>query len=93
MFVLPVAFELAVERVLEVVSNDAELVALGSGDLEGIDGRLTFDGESVWMDPSVGNWSLPCRSYYWIRGNHIQWPTFRQSSSGRSSRTTATRTP
>lgn len=35
--------------------------------------RLTFDGESVWMNPSVGSWSLPCRSHYCVRGNHIQW--------------------
>jgi hypothetical protein len=34
---------------------------------------LTFDGEFVWMNPSVGSWSLPCRSHYWIRGNRIQW--------------------
>lgn len=35
--------------------------------------RLTFDGEVIWIDPSVGCWSLPCRSHYWIRGNRIQW--------------------
>lgn len=35
--------------------------------------RLTFDGEAIWMDPSIGNWSLPCRSHYWIRGNNVQW--------------------
>ncbi len=35
--------------------------------------RLTFDGESIWMAPSIGSWSLPCRSHYWIRGNCVQW--------------------
>lgn len=35
--------------------------------------RLTFDGEAIWMEPSVGSWSLPCRSHYWIRGNRVQW--------------------
>ncbi len=35
--------------------------------------RLTFDGESIWINPSVGSWSLPCRSHYWIRGNRILW--------------------
>lgn len=35
--------------------------------------KLTFDGESVSMHPSVGNWSFPCRSHYWIRRGHIQW--------------------
>jgi hypothetical protein len=35
--------------------------------------RVTFDGESVWMDPSIGSWSLPCQSHYWIHGNHVRW--------------------
>ena len=35
--------------------------------------RLIFDGESIWMEPSVGSWSLPCRSHYWIRGNRVHW--------------------
>jgi hypothetical protein len=34
---------------------------------------LTFDGDSVSLDPSVGNWSFPCRSHYWIRNNQVQW--------------------
>lgn len=28
--------------------------------------RVTFDGESVSLWPSIGNWSLPCRSHYVI---------------------------
>ena len=35
--------------------------------------RLTFDGESISIDPSVGSWSLPCRSHYWIRANGVHW--------------------
>lgn len=35
--------------------------------------RLTFDGEAIWMEPSVGSWSLPCQSHYWIRGNRVHW--------------------
>lgn len=35
--------------------------------------QLTYDGESVTMAPSVGNWSFPCRSHYWIRRGRIQW--------------------
>lgn len=37
------------------------------------DWRLTFDGVSVSLDPSVGNWSLPCRSHYFIRRNKAVW--------------------
>jgi hypothetical protein len=35
--------------------------------------KLIFDGETVSLDPSIGNWSLPCESHYWIRQNQIQW--------------------
>lgn len=37
------------------------------------DWQLIFDGESVSLTPSIGNWSLPCRSHYWIRRNHVVW--------------------
>jgi hypothetical protein len=37
------------------------------------DWQLTFNGESVTLYPSIGNWSLPCRSHYWIRNNHVTW--------------------
>lgn len=37
------------------------------------DWTLTFDGETIGLDPSVGNWSLPCRSHYWIRRGRVQW--------------------
>lgn len=35
--------------------------------------KLIFDGETVSLDPSIGNWSLPCKSHYWIRRNRVQW--------------------
>lgn len=34
---------------------------------------LTFDGVSISLSPSVGNWSFPCQSHYWIRRNHVHW--------------------
>jgi uncharacterized protein DUF6527 len=37
------------------------------------DWKLIFDGESVSLFPSVGNWSFACRSHYWIDRGHIQW--------------------
>lgn len=37
--------------------------------------QLIFDGETVSLDPSIGNWSLPCESHYWIRRNRAQWAT------------------
>ena len=37
------------------------------------DWKLTFDGETVSLDPSVGNWSFDCQSHYWIRRNRVKW--------------------
>ena len=37
------------------------------------DWKLIFDGESISLDPSIGNWSLPCQSHYWIRQNRVRW--------------------
>ena len=35
--------------------------------------KLTFDGVHVSLHPSIGNWSLPCQSHYWIERNRVQW--------------------
>ena len=37
------------------------------------DWELTFNGSSVSLHPSVGNWSFPCRSHYWLRRGRIHW--------------------
>ena len=37
------------------------------------DWKLIFDGKTVSLHPSVGNWSFPCQSHYWIRNNRIEW--------------------
>ena len=37
------------------------------------DWKLTFDGVSISLSPSIGNWSFPCRSHYWIRSGKIRW--------------------
>ena len=38
-----------------------------------IDWKITFDGESISIYPSIGNWGLDCRSHYWIRNNKVIW--------------------
>jgi hypothetical protein len=37
------------------------------------DWQLLFDGVSISLTPSIGNWNFPCRSHYWIRHNKIIW--------------------
>lgn len=35
--------------------------------------QLTTKRGAVTLYPSIGSWSLPCQSHYWIRGNKIVW--------------------
>jgi hypothetical protein len=35
------------------------------------DWKLTFDGETVSLWPSIGNWNFACRSHYIIRRSQI----------------------
>jgi len=37
------------------------------------DWELTFDGDTVSLSPSVGNWDLPCRSHYVIERDVVHW--------------------
>lgn len=37
------------------------------------DWSLFFDGVSIGLDPSVGNWSFDCKSHYWIKKNRVVW--------------------
>lgn len=34
---------------------------------------ITFDGETISMAPSIGNYSQPCRSHYWIWHDEVRW--------------------
>jgi hypothetical protein len=35
--------------------------------------KLGFDGVSISLSPSIGNWGFPCRSHYWIKDNQVVW--------------------
>ncbi len=35
------------------------------------DWKLIFDGETISLHPSVGSWSLPCRSHYVIKQGRV----------------------
>lgn len=37
------------------------------------DWRLIFNGETISLEPSIGNWSLDCKSHYWITKNKVKW--------------------
>lgn len=50
------------------------------------DWTLTFDGVSISLSPSIGNWGFKCRSHYWIIKSEIvdasKWE--RQKSAGQN---------
>lgn len=51
------------------------------------DWSLVFDGETVSLTPSIGNWSFKCRSHYWIQKGRVIWArtwTDREIDAGRS---------
>lgn len=33
--------------------------------------KVVFDGVSVSLYPSIGNWNYECQSHYWIRGGRV----------------------
>lgn len=43
------------------------------------DWEITFDGKTISLYPSIGNWGFECNSHYWITKSKIrlvrQWST------------------
>jgi hypothetical protein len=37
------------------------------------DWRLNFDGKTISLYPSIGNWNFDCQSHYWITKNRIEY--------------------
>lgn len=37
------------------------------------DWDLIFNGESISLYPSIGNWNFKCQSHYWITNNNVEW--------------------
>ena len=49
--------------------------------------KLTFDGETISLHPSIGNWSFECQSHYWIDRDNVEWSSRwsqREIASGRA---------
>jgi len=34
---------------------------------------LTKNKRGISLSPSIGNWSLACKSHYWIENNGVRW--------------------
>lgn len=37
------------------------------------DWKIVYDGQSISVNPSIGNWAFPCRSHYFIKNGKIVW--------------------
>lgn len=37
------------------------------------DWKLIYDGETITISPSIGNWSYACRSHYIIKNSRVIW--------------------
>lgn len=35
--------------------------------------KMLYNGESISLEPSVGNWGFECKSHYWITNNKVEW--------------------
>ncbi len=37
------------------------------------DWMLMFDGKTISLYPSIGNWGFECKSHYWITNSEVEW--------------------
>lgn len=73
---IPEVLDLGVLYVSMEFGTVTHLCCCGCGEevvtpLAPTDWKLTYDGETISIWPSVGNWNLPCRSHYVIRGSKV----------------------
>lgn len=59
-------------------ANMSHLCCCGCGHevitpLDPKDWQMIYDGKTISVHPSIGNWDLPCRSHYIIRNGRIHW--------------------
>jgi hypothetical protein len=77
---MPEVIEPGILYVSERYKTAAHLCCCGCGEkvvtpLNPAKWQLTQRRGEVSLYPSIGNWSLPCQSHYWIEGGRVQWST------------------
>lgn len=35
--------------------------------------KMIYDGQTITLRPSIGNFSIPCQSHYYITENRVEW--------------------
>ncbi len=77
---MPARLEPGVLYVSEEFETAAHLCACGCRSkvrtpLGPTEWRFTHYAEGPSLQPSIGNWQLPCKSHYWIDRGEIKWST------------------
>lgn len=75
---IPERLEPGVLYVSREYGTASHLCCCGCGEevvtpLNPTDWSLAVERGGVTLYPSIGNWSFPCRSHYWIRNGHVEW--------------------
>jgi len=75
---MPAVLEKGVLYVSMTYATASHLCFCGCGmkvvtPLSPTDWCLTFNGDTVSLDPSIGNWSYPCHSHYILWSNRVIW--------------------
>ena len=75
---IPKKLEVGVVYVTVAYATAVHMCCCGCGNkvvtpISPTDWTLMFDRDTISLDPSIGNWSLPCKSHYWIRRNRVEW--------------------
>lgn len=73
---IPDALEPGVLYISITYATAIHLCVCGCGNevvtpLSPTDWSLTFNGETVSLEPSIGNWSFACKSHYFITRNKV----------------------
>ena len=75
---IPEKLEAEVLYVTIAYRTAAHLCVCGCGNkvvtpISPTDWKLTFDGKTVSLYPSIGSWNLECKSHYFITNNEVKW--------------------
>lgn len=73
---LPECLEPGVLYICMEYATSAHICCCGCGEevvtpFTPTDWRMTFDGETVSLSPSIGNWNFACRSHYIIQHGRV----------------------
>lgn len=74
---IPATIEQGVLYISREYETSTHLCACGCGNKVVLPLKPTYwrlvSEVPVTLYPSVGNWSFPCQSHYWIRKNRVKW--------------------